>query len=162
MKNIKYLFDHYNISVLSKALIKVNALAILLLLFGCKISPQPIEYGQDGCHFCKMTIVDKQYAAQIVTEKGKVYKFDATECMVNFMDEFDTSTIALYLSNTYTEPEVLIDATQATFLISENIPSPMGAFLSVFKNKEDAIKTQTDKSGNIYTWEELLRHLNNK
>ena len=41
-----------------------------------------------------MTIVDKVHAAEIVTQKGKVYKFDATECMINFMDEFDTSEIA--------------------------------------------------------------------
>ncbi|GAA4939308.1 hypothetical protein GCM10023314_09990 [Algibacter agarivorans] len=106
-----------------------------------------------------MTIVDKIHAAEIVTKKGKVYKFDATECMVNFLKEFDTSEIALFLSNNYTEPEALIDATKATFLISENIPSPMGAFLSAFKNKVDAEKTQAEKGGKLYTWEELLAHL---
>ena len=108
-----------------------------------------------------MTIVDKVHAAEIVTKKGKVYKFDATECMVNFMDDFDTNEIELYLSNNYTEAESLIDATQATFLISENIPSPMGAFLSAFKNKADAKKMQADKGGELYTWNELLAHLNN-
>ena len=134
--------------------------ALLLLFLSCNVSPQPINYGSDGCHFCKMTIVDKVHAAEIVTKKGKVYKFDATECMINFMNEFDTSEIQLYLSNNYTEPEALIDATKATFLISENIPSPMGAFLSAFKAKEDATKTQSDKGGTLYTWEELLAHLN--
>jgi copper chaperone NosL len=131
---------------------------LLLLLFSCNVSPQAIDYGNDGCHYCKMTIVDKLHAAEIVTAKGKAYKFDATECMINFLDEFDTSSIQLYLANNYNKPGELIDATQATFLISENIPSPMGAFLSAFKNKEDAIKIQTQKSGDIYTWEELLDH----
>ncbi len=145
---------------MNKKLIAV--LIVTLVLIACNAKPKAIEYGIDGCYFCKMTIVDKLHAAEIVTAKGKVYKFDATECMINFMDEFDTSTIALYLSNNYTEPEVLIDATQATFLISENIPSPMGAFLSAFKNKEDAISTQEEKDGNLYTWEELLTHLKNK
>lgn len=129
------------------------------MFFSCNVSPQPIEYGSDGCHFCKMTIVDKVHAAEVVTKKGKVYKFDATECMVNFMEEFDTSEIALFLSNNYLEPESLIDATKATFLISENIPSPMGAFLSAFKTKDDAVKTQLEKDGDLYTWEELLSHL---
>ena len=135
--------------------------ALLLILFSCNVSPKDIEYGSDGCHFCKMTIVDKVHAAEIVTKKGKVYKFDATECMVNFMDDFDTNEIELYLSNNYTEAEALIDATQATFLISENIPSPMGAFLSAFKNKADAKKMLADKGGELYTWNELLVHLNN-
>jgi len=132
--------------------------ALLLLFFNCNVSPKPIDYGSDGCHFCKMTIVDKVHAAEIVTQKGKVYKFDATECMVNFMEEFDTSEIALYLSNNYTEPEQLIDATKATFLISKNIPSPMGAFLSAFKNKADAEKTQAEKGGTLYNWTDLLAH----
>lgn len=135
--------------------------ALLLIFFSCNVSPKAIDYGSDGCHFCKMTIVDKVHAAEIVTKKGKVYKFDATECMVNSMGEFDASEVKLYLSNNYTEPETLIDATQATFLISENIPSPMGAFLSAFINKADAEKTQSDKGGELYSWDELLAHLNN-
>ncbi len=130
-------------------------------LWSCTVKPEPINYGEDGCHFCKMTIVDKLHAAEVVTNKGKIYKFDATECMINFTDEFDTSTIKLYLSNNYTEPEALIDATKATFLISKNVPSPMGAFLSAFKNKEDAVKVQTEKGGEIYNWEELLIHFKN-
>ena len=134
--------------------------ALLLILIGCNASPQAIDYGNDGCYFCKMTIVDKVHAAEIVTKKGKVYKFDASECMINFMKEFNTSEIKLYLSNNYTEPEALIDATKATFLISENIPSPMGAFLSAFKDKADAEKAKANKSGTLYAWNELLKHLN--
>ena len=135
---------------------------VLLLLFtNCNVKPKPIDYGNDGCHFCSMTIVDKVHAAEIVTKKGKVYKFDATECMVNFIADFDASEIELHLSNNYTEPETLIDATRATFLISENIPSPMGAFLSAFKNKADAKKFQDEKGGELYSWTQLLSHLNN-
>lgn len=133
-----------------------SIIALLLVLFNCNAKPEPINYGSDGCYFCKMTIVDKTHAAEIVTKKGKVYKFDATECMINFMKDFETSEIELYLSNNYTEPEALIDATKATFLISENIPSPMGAFLSAFENKAEAEKFQAEKGGDLYTWEELL------
>jgi copper chaperone NosL len=135
--------------------------ALLLVLIGCNASPKAIDYGNDGCHFCKMTIVDKVHAAEVVTKKGKVYKFDATECMINFMKEFDKTQIKLYLSNNYLEPEVLIDATKATFLISKNIPSPMGAFLSAFKTKSDAEKIQTQKEGTLYSWDSLLDHFSN-
>ncbi len=142
-----------------KTLKYYSTITLLLLFFSCNVKPQAIDYGNDGCHFCKMTIVDKVHAAEIVTKKGKVYKFDATECMVNFTKEFNTSEIQLYLSNNYKDPEALIDATQATFLISENIPSPMGAFLSAFKSKEEAIKMQAEKGGKLYTWDQLLKHL---
>lgn len=126
------------------------------LVLGCKPKPQAIVYGTDSCHYCKMTIVDKLHAAEIVTNKGKVFKFDAAECMIRFMDEFDTSEIELNLTNIYTEPEVLIDATKATFLISENVPSPMGAFLSAFRSKTDAERILTEKGGKLYTWESIL------
>ncbi|MDU8886489.1 nitrous oxide reductase accessory protein NosL [Yeosuana sp. MJ-SS3] len=139
-----------------------SLIVLFLLLYSCNVSPQAIDYGNDGCHFCKMTIVDKVHAAEIVTNKGKVYKFDASECMINFIQEFDTNEIKLYLSNNYTEPEILIDATKATFLISENVPSPMGAFLTAFKDKSDAEKIQTEKGGKLYTWDQLLTHFNNK
>ena len=133
---------------------------IMLFLMSCNVSPKAIDYGNDGCHYCKMTIVDKVHAAEIVTKKGKVYKFDATECMINFMSDFDTSEIELNLSNNFTVPEALIDANKATFLISKNIPSPMGAFLSAFKDKSDAEKAQMENEGVLYTWDELLIHLN--
>lgn len=132
---------------------------LLLTLASCTIAPQAIEYGKDSCHYCKMTIVDKVHAAEVVTKKGKVYTFDATECMVNFMKEFDLDQIELFLSNNYTKPETLIDATKATFLISKNIPSPMGAYLSAFKNKTDALKIQHEHGGILYSWDELLMHL---
>ena len=124
-----------------KTLKHYSIITVLLIVFSCNVAPKPIDYGNDGCHFCKMTIVDKVHAAEIVTKKGKVYKFDAIECMVQFMDEFDTSEIELYLSNDYTSPEVLINATEATFLISENIPSPMGAYLSAFEERSAAEKS---------------------
>ena len=132
----------------------------LLVLTSCNIGPKAIVYGNDGCYFCKMTIVDKVHAAEIVTNKGKVYKFDASECMIHFMKEFDNAEIKLSLSNNYTEPEALIDATKATFLISKNIPSPMGAFLSAFKTENEAQKFQTEKGGTLYSWNQLLEHLN--
>lgn len=136
----------------------ISFVVMLLVLTSCNVGPQAIDYGNDGCYFCKMTIVDKIHAAEIITKKGKVYKFDASECMINFMKEFDTSEVKLFLTNIYTEPETLIDATQATFLISKNVPSPMGAFLTAFKTKEDAQKVQDEKEGTLYSWNELLIH----
>ena len=110
-------------------------LILLLFLSACAIEPQPINYGKDACHYCKMNIVDSQHAAQFVTEKGKCYKFDAIECMLNQMNEFDEAPIALHLITDYSAPGELTDATKSTYLISDAIPSPMGAFLTAFKSK---------------------------
>lgn len=130
---------------------------LIVLLAGCTIKPQPINYGTDGCHFCRMTIVDTQHAAQFVTKKGKAFKFDAIECMIYYQKEIDTNDIALYLCNHFTNPEELIDAKEATFLISEGIPSPMGEFLTAFETQEDAQDALRKYKGKLYTWDELLK-----
>lgn len=124
-------------------------------LVSCSIKPEPINYGSDGCHFCSMTIVDKQHAAEIVTAKGKSFKFDASECMINHLQDIDKSTVAMFLVNDFNEPGTLIDATKATFLISKNIPSPMGAYLSGFKTNEAATTMQSLNEGELFTWETL-------
>ena len=130
-------------------------LILLLLLSACAIEPQPINYGKDACHYCKMNIVDSQHAAQFVTEKGKCYKFDAIECMLNQTKEFKEAPIALYLITDYAAPGQLTDATAATYLISEAIPSPMGAFLSGFSSKEKAASTHAEVDGQLLDWQQL-------
>jgi copper chaperone NosL len=102
-----------------------------------------------------MTIVDKQHASEFVTRKGKVYKFDASECMINFIRDIERTTVALYLVNDYNNPGVLVDAKQATYLISENIPSPMGAYLTAFNSREEAELARESNKGILLTWEEL-------
>ncbi|MBT8298232.1 MAG: nitrous oxide reductase accessory protein NosL [Maribacter sp.] len=129
---------------------------ILFIFASCEVSPKPINYGSDGCHFCSMTIVDKQHAAQIVTKKGKAFKFDAVECMMNHLKDVDTASIALYMVNNLQEPGELIDAKKATFLISKEIPSPMGEYLSAFKSRVEAENIETENNGKLYSWNELL------
>ncbi|TBW28115.1 nitrous oxide reductase accessory protein NosL [Gramella sp. KN1008] len=133
----------------------IYTLIISLALISCEIGPKPIHYGQDGCEYCKMTIVDKQHASELVTNKGKVYKFDAIECMINFRKEHDDIQYALYLVNDFNNPGELIDATMATFLISENISSPMGANLSAFYAEAAANEVQSSHGGEVYDWHEI-------
>ena len=133
----------------------------ILLFAGCQISLEPIAYGKDQCNYCKMNIVDRQHAAQVVTIKGKQYKFDAIECLVNNLSEFGEENLALVKITDF-ENRVMIDAQTATYLICPEIKSPMGAFLSGFSSQEDAIRLQEKYSGNKYNWIELKNELTKK
>ena len=144
---------------------KSYLLLLLLSVFtfmSCTVKPEPIAYGSDGCHFCSMTIVDQQHAAQIVTSKGKAFKFDAAECMMNYLRDMNTADVALYLTNTYNRPGELIDATKATYLVSKNIPSPMGEFLTAFDSEEAAKNVQSESQGELFSWQELKNHFDSK
>ena len=115
----------------------------------------PIIYGKDACNFCKMNIVDKQHAAEIVTNKGKPFKYDAIECMIAELKLRNEREISLFLITDYSNPGQFVDATTATYLISEKMPSPMGANLTGFRLKLDAEKVANEKTGKLYSWSEL-------
>ncbi|MEP1032258.1 nitrous oxide reductase accessory protein NosL [Ekhidna sp.] len=133
----------------------VAALLVMGLISGCSFDPQPIIYGQDACVYCKMTIVDKQHSAQVVTNTGKAFKYDAIECMLNDLKEWERPEVKYYLVADYTNPGQLADAINAHYLISESIPSPMGEFLTAFENANDRLETMEDVSGQSLSWTEL-------
>lgn len=135
---------------------KLKFLALALTLLGCTPSPEPIDFGTDACAHCKMTIVDKPFAAELVTSKSKVYKFDAIECMVQFLGTGQAKQPALLLVRDYTNPDTWIDATKATYLVSQAIPSPMGGYLSAYTNAETASRLQGEKGGQLLDWNALL------
>lgn len=140
-----------------KDLKRICFICLTVLLFSaCSKSPKIIDYGNDGCHFCKMTIVDKIHGAELITDKGKVFKFDATECMLDYMQKNKDLPIGSLHTNYYETPTDFIVAQDATFLISENLPSPMGAYLTAFKTKESADKVLLEIGGKLYSWNELL------
>ncbi len=114
------------------------------------------------CQYCKMTIVDKQHAAELVTLKGKVYKYDAIECLVPHLLKGAPENYSFILVNDYNNPGSLIDGPSSYFLISDAIPSPMGAFLSAFESKSAAEKIANSKGGEVYDWNELKMRFSSK
>ena len=124
-------------------------------MLSCAPSPEPIDFGSDMCTYCKMTIVDSQHAAEVVTSKGKVYKFDAIECMLPHILEHPNEDFSFILVNDYNKPSSLIDAHSSFYLITEAIPSPMGAYLSAFENESEVNEMLSEKGGTIYNWNDI-------
>ncbi|MEQ8359650.1 MAG: nitrous oxide reductase accessory protein NosL [Cytophagales bacterium] len=141
----------------NKIIVQLFLAFIVLFTFSCSKGPEPINYGEDACDFCRMSIVDQQHAAQLVTEKGKNYKYDAIECMMNDYKDWTKVRPELFLVNDYLNPGKLIDAKKAQFLISVSIPSPMGEFLSAFGSKEELEEVPFEK-GKTMNWLELQKH----
>ncbi|PHR71619.1 MAG: hypothetical protein COA67_06285 [Lutibacter sp.] len=140
----------------NKAIRTILYFAMFTVVYSCKVEPKKIDYGNNHCHFCDMTVVDKTHAAQYVTRKGKAYMFDAVECMMNSLNQDKNEELMEFLLVAdYANPGNLVDAKTATYLISEKIKSPMGANLSAFSSKETAQKQLSDKGGKLFTWTEL-------
>lgn len=135
-------------------------LAVITFLFtSCEVSPQPINYGNDACEYCLMTIVHPQHASQLVNTNGKAYNFDAIECMIKYSEENKDIEYQLYLINDFEQPGTLIDAKNATYLICSKISSPMGANLSGFASEMDAKIVYNRFGGELYKWESITKKI---
>lgn len=124
--------------------------------FGCNAGIKPIEYGHDECYYCTMSIVEQQYGTELITDKGKIRKFDAVECMVNFIHKNPELKYDHLVVNVFDKPGELLDVHSCVFLQSESLPSPMGANLTAFSTKEKALEMKQKVAGELYTWQELL------
>ncbi|WP_423147151.1 nitrous oxide reductase accessory protein NosL [Rubrolithibacter danxiaensis] len=144
-----------------KRLTIVSVLFSQVLLFSCSSGPEPILFGQDACHHCKMTIMDNHFGAEIITAKGKVFKFDAAECMANFLHENGAELKKsgnTFLTVDYASPGVFVDATKASFLKDKAVRSPMGGNLSSFNSLQAAKDNRKSADGIVLSWEELLNN----
>ena len=133
---------------------------VFIVAASCSVKERPVSYGSDTCAYCKMTVMDHRYGAELVTKKGKVYTFDAAECLIEYLYHHETSIqeSEFLLVTDYTIPDQLIDAKGATYLVSKQMPSPMGAYLTSFSDREVASEYQQDKGGVLYSWEELFEN----
>jgi copper chaperone NosL len=141
---------------------KSNSTAALLIFlsfsfFSCsKTEVVPIKLNVDSCDFCKMTIADGKYAAEVITEKGRVYKFDDFMCMVHYGKENSNTKMATYYVNDYTQDNVLIPAKTAFFLSGGTIQSPMRGGIIAFSSENDAKEFEIKLKAKPITWEAVI------
>ena len=127
---------------------------VLTTFTACSQQPKPLKYGKDECSACKMTLLDKKFGAEIITNKGKIYKFDDLVCMVGFLkgNESITKEISKKLVTDYQKENSFIDAEKAFYFTSEDLHSPMNGNAAAFLTKEEALKFQNGKQGVIMDW----------
>jgi len=131
-----------------------------LLFSACSRGPEPVLYGKDACWHCKMTIMDKRFAAEIVTDKGKVYKFDSAECMAGYLaanPALASNEKTMFLVSYYNNPGMFDDARKSVFLEDPSLQSPMGGNLAAFNSMASAKAFEKDNQGKFLSWAELLR-----
>jgi copper chaperone NosL len=129
---------------------------LFMILVSCNVEPEPINYNEDECAYCKMKISDVRFGAEIVSSKGKIFKYDSAECLVRTYIENDKHDYAFIMVTDYSQPKTLIDATTACYFISENQPSPMGGFLSAYENKDFVKNILEEKGGKSLDFENLV------
>jgi copper chaperone NosL len=131
----------------------------LISLTSCNAGPETLKVGVDNCHFCKMTISDVRFGAELVTKKGKIYKFDDTHCILDYLKtkEVESANIKnIYLSN-YSGKHQLIDVKNAFLLQAAEFRSPMAGNIAAFDLRDSLAAVQKRFPGTIVSWNELMR-----
>jgi len=130
---------------------------LLVITLGCSnMEPRAIAYGNAECAHCSMMVTDQKFGAELITDKGRYYFFDSAECMFEYMAEDENSTYSHILITPFLQPSTLADAKTSFFLISEGIPSPMGASLSAYSTLEEAKTQATMHGGEVYNYSQIL------
>lgn len=114
--------------------------------------------GKDACYTCKMTLVDEKFGAEILTRKGKIYKFDDLNCMVNFIHSGyePKENIASYLVANYVGTPKLLDGTKSFYSRSDLIQSPMAGHVAAFESKDESEKFNAEWHGTLLSWDDVL------
>lgn len=134
----------------------VAVLVISFSLFSCNSAPEKLNYNMDACDHCGMKLVDNRYGAMIVTGKGKAFRFDDLNCMVNYLNEnVKEAEVGKLLITDFSSPGTLIDATKAHYLKNEELKSPMGANAAAFEKSDSLEKYFAALSGEKVHWADV-------
>lgn len=138
----------------------VVAIVLAGIATGCEARPEPIRYGQDECAECKMIISDQRFGAQIVTRKGRVFKFDDVCCLKEFAAKgtVPAAEVKIELVSDFEKPNAFIPVTDAWFLKNDALKSPMRSDSAAFASEDARRKAQEQiGGGQALRWADIAR-----
>ena len=152
-----------NKSLQSRAGKAVPAAAALLLFIcsSCTAKPESIKYGKDLCDDCRMTIMDPKFGGELITKKGRVYKFDDAHCLNNFLKSgtVKEGDVRQTLFVDFEHNNDFLDTKSLFFVVSPQLKSPMNSNAAAFSTKPIADKKANETNGIVLNWEDLRKNL---
>ncbi|MBS1947394.1 MAG: nitrous oxide reductase accessory protein NosL [Bacteroidetes bacterium] len=130
---------------------------MMISLNSCNPGPQPIAPGKDNCAFCKMMVTDLRYCSEIVTKKGKTYKFDDPHCLMSFLhaSEVKQGEIRDIYFADFTDNRHFIKAGEAVFFQSDSLATPMNGNIAAFTNTQTLQQAMKNHDGKILHWNDI-------
>ncbi|MBZ5857106.1 nitrous oxide reductase accessory protein NosL [Flavihumibacter profundi] len=143
---------------------KTIPVVVMVLLFSnglisCSTGPTEIPYGKVPCDYCKMTILDKKFGAELVTAKGKMMYFDDLHCLISYKKEnhlTDKDIAGIYISD-YAGSGQLVRAGEAFYASGESIHGPMGGNIAAFLHADDRNKYLGEQKAVATDWKTIAQ-----
>lgn len=131
---------------MKKLLSIIKTALFFALLAGCKPGFEPVNYGHDSCTHCRMTIVDMHFSAELLTSKGRAYKFDDFGCLLKYLkdEHIHDPGMKIYVADFDHPGGAFLDARRAVFIRNENLHPPMNGNLAAYTDKTAATHAGTE------------------
>ena len=102
--------------------------------------------------------MEPHFGAQLITKKGKVYKFDDLHCLVNFYNQgpVKKEDIHKIVSIDYNNEKSFLDVTSSWFVKGNQLKSPMNSNTASFSTQQVAQEKAIQTNGQIIKWDDLL------
>lgn len=129
---------------------------ISIFFYSCNVKPIPLIVGNDICSYCKMPYSDIRYGAELITKRGKIYKFDDVHCMIAFFNDHtnETKNAKVFFVNFENNADLI--PLKNTFLIKSNqLHSPMNGNIAAFNTSTNALQKAEKYAGTIVEWNDL-------
>ena len=141
------------------ALIMACGIAAIALAASCQkstIEPIAIE-ANEMCSFCRMSISEKRYAAELIDNDGQAYKFDDISCMANFIEQKrNNASIQATFVMDFDRREWL-KAENASYVRSSEFKTPMNGGIVAFKDQSSAQAAATKYHGTLLPFAEVTK-----
>jgi copper chaperone NosL len=154
-----FLKENIKIARLSRSRIGILLIGSTFMLSSCSRGPEPIMSGKDQCAFCKMTITDVRFAGELITEKGRIYKFDDVVCLHDYIEANNSAigdSIQLYVTD-FENPDILLHYKSAHYFSSEYLNSPMRGNVAAFSSEEACSEMMSNMEGRCMSHEEMSK-----
>lgn len=130
----------------------------LLLLISCgETKPVQAKLNVDHCDYCKMTIADAKFVAELITPKGRIYKFDDISCLQRYGNENTNEETARLFVADFEDPKKFLRVEKAVFVKGEQINSPMGGNIAAFENNKVAENFSATRAAQILLWSDIRK-----
>jgi len=141
---------------LRQALLLACGVTTLIMLASCEnktIGPVAIE-GTDMCSFCRMSISEKRYAAELIDNEGEVFKFDDIGCLANFVKQKGTTGATFVMDFDRRE---WLRAENAVYVRSAELETPMNGGIVAFKDEARANAAVAKYHGSMLRFAEVTK-----
>lgn len=135
-----------------------SIVGLVVVLSACgRQGPAEIHYGSDQCDYCRMTIADKSFGAELISAKGKVFKYDSIECLAAADIDLSRKLQDVHSRwvTDFTHPGNFLNATDAWIVATDRQKSPMGIGLVAVDSEKAANDLIDNVGGRIVRWSEI-------